>query len=485
MRALPVLCLVLFAAVPVLALDPDLRELAKDPDSFKRSDAARKLGRDGSPEAAAILARMFSDKNPYVRDHAVISCHGLKDPKAVNALAGATRDRDALTRRNAADALGRTHAPAALPLLARLATKDRESIVRAQALDGLWGFRGNADALAICRDAVKAKDPLVRAAAVEAAGRIRGDEAAELVRQGLADEDEGVRCVARMELRFVARDDALAALAAGSKDPGWRTRAQVVEDALALRTVEAVDALVHLVGDDVLRVSAAAHEGLVALTGKEIGRDPELWRAWWKDARPEWKMPQGRLRKPGNEGRARTAASFHGIEVTGGRVAFVIDISGSMAEKMPEDPGERTRWEVVREELDATLERLPDSTYVNLLLFSTEVVVAAPGPVRLSPRDRKRFSAFARRAEPGGRGVLLAAVLAALEQDVDTVLLLTDGAPSAGELVDKDRVRRAIRQRNRMLKRRIHTVAFGSTKKTERRFMENVAADSGGRVVFR
>ena len=199
MRVLPVLCLLLFAPVPVLALDPDLRELAKDPDSFKRSDAARKLGKDGSPAAAAILARMFSDKNPYVRDHAVIASRGLEQPKSVNALAGATRDRDALTRRNAADALGRTHAPAALPLLARLATRDREPIVRVQALDGLWGFRGNADALAICRDALKAKDPLVRAAAVEAAGRIRGDEATEIVRRGLADEDEGVRCVARRD----------------------------------------------------------------------------------------------------------------------------------------------------------------------------------------------------------------------------------------------------------------------------------------------
>ncbi len=117
-------CLLVSAATLAFALDPALRKQAKDSDPDRRADAARLLGREGSAEAAQVLAGLFEDRDPRVRDLAVLSCDDLKDSVAVEALAPAARAKDPLTRRNAAAALGRTKQAAALPHIEKLARKD-------------------------------------------------------------------------------------------------------------------------------------------------------------------------------------------------------------------------------------------------------------------------------------------------------------------------------------------------------------------------
>jgi HEAT repeat protein len=290
--------LLLSLAGTAAALDPALRKKAKDADSFERSDAARELAADGSREAVKLLVELIADRSPYVRDTAVESCSKLRAAEAVAILAKRANVRDELERRNVADALGRTRAQQALPALRRMALDDRSGVVRVQALDALWGFRENADALSIAAAAVGHADVAVRAAAVEAVGRIRGERARELVLKALEDPDEGVRCVARMELRHVDRDEASKRLLESLAAKGWPTRAQIVEDALHLRGAASMDALVRLVGDEHPRVAAGAHRALRRLTGKELGRDADLWSAWWKQNREGWRAPEGRLRDP-------------------------------------------------------------------------------------------------------------------------------------------------------------------------------------------
>jgi len=482
--SIAVLAVVLLAS-PAAAVDEGLREQARDPDSFERSDAARALGKDGSPEAARLLLELIADRNPYVRDHATRAAGLLREEASVRILAAGIRAREPLLRGNVAEALGRTARPAALPALATLATKDRSPEVRVAALDALWRFRESEAALEVCREAFGDEEPAVRSAAVEAAGRIRAEGSLELVRKGGADEDAGVRCVALMELRWVAPDEARAGLAEAAADPEWRIRAQAVDDAFALRGRTAMDALVTLVGDVRPRVAAAAHRALRALTGKEIGRDPEVWRRWWEEARDDWNPPGKRRRLEGPDGRG-SAVAFQGVEVDSDRVAFVLDASGSMAQAKPGDERKRTRWEYVCDALADTLERLPDGTLVSVIVFEERVHVATRRPVRLSRSARRKLGEFASRRSPGNAGDLLAGVLAAGDQEgIDTVFLLSDGAPSHGGMVDKGRVRAAIRAVNRTRKRVIHTIAFGSEKDSEKRFMRGVAEDSGGRCVLR
>ncbi|MCE9634937.1 MAG: HEAT repeat domain-containing protein [Planctomycetes bacterium] len=467
------------------AVDPALKKQAKDADSFKRSDAARTLAKDGSPEAAAILAELFEDKNAYVRDAAVESCESITQAASVDVVAKAATSRDELTRRNVAAALGKTKQENALATLGQLARKDASAAVRAEALDALWLFKGSAAALAIAKDAAADTDPFVRAAAVEAAGRIGGEGAAEIVKKALTDAADGVRCVARLEMRFVARDEANTTIGEAAADASWRVRAQAVDDAAWLREAPSMEALVKLVADPVGRVSGAAHRALQQLSTKDFGRDPDLWKSWWEQAKATWKAPHGKLEElaaAGDSGKA--TVSYHGIEIASDRVAYVIDFSGSMKDP-PTKGGPKTRWDIARAELQQAIGAMPDTSKTNVLLFQLETKRCFDKPTALTPRARKDIDSFCK-LTPGERGNLLGGVLDAIaEDDVDTIYLLSDGAPSAGDMVDKTRVQAAIRQVNRTRKVAIHTIGFGAQKSTERGFMEGVARDAGGRCVLK
>ena len=484
-RTLAAAAAVFAAAGVAWALDPELRKLAKSAEASKRSDAAVALAKDGTPEAARVLVELLEDREASVRDSAVVACRAVTDEEAVKALTSAARASDELTRRNAADALSRTRSPAALATLEVLATKDPSPQVRADALDSLWRFRGDAKAAAIAKAGAADAKPLVRAAAVEAAGRVGGDGAAEVAATARADADEGVCCVAMLAQRWVARADAVAGLAAAATDPRWRIRAQCVNDAEWLRDAAAVDALVALVGDKSVRVAAAAHRALQRLSGKDLGRDSELWAAWWASNRAAWKPPKGDLDRDVPDDPKRTAARYHGLDVATDAGVFVADLSGSMGD--PVSAGDkRTRWSVAQEELRATLAALPDSFVMNLVFFKDASQTAFDRPLRLNRPARDKAEAFIAAAAPSHRGDLLGGVLAALaSDDVDTVFVLSDGDPSGGDIVDRSRVRAAIRQRNRMRKCVIDTIGFGARTAADRGLLENLAKDSGGRAVFR
>jgi ribonuclease D len=123
---------------------------------------------------------------------------------------------------------------------------------------------------------------------------------------------------------------------------------------------------------------------------------------------------------------------------------------------------------------------------VNVVVFEERVRAAFDRAAPLSPKTLAAVERFAKKQSPGHRGDLLAAMTAALDlEEVDTIFLLTDGAPSFGEIVDQDRVRAAVRRVNRTKKRVIETIGFGSRKPAERRLVTGLARDSGGRAVFR
>jgi hypothetical protein len=179
-----------------------------------------------------------------------------------------------------------------------------------------------------------------------------------------------------------------------------------------------------------------------------------------------------------------TRATYHGLEILSDRVAFVLDASGSMRRPLAKDDP-RPRWDAARDELTRALAALPDGTLANVVLFQVETRRCFAQATALSDRARKEAEGCLR-TSPAERGDLLAGVLDALRDDqVDTVFLLSDGAPSAGDLVDRARVLAAVRQLNRTRKVAIHTIGVGAGSAAERNFLEALARESGGRFAFR
>jgi hypothetical protein len=166
-------------------------------------------------------------------------------------------------------------------------------------------------------------------------------------------------------------------------------------------------------------------------------------------------------------------ASFFGIQSTGNRFAYIVDISGSMGQddKMPS----------AMAELKRSLKSLPDYAAFAVILYSSEPV-APPfqnGWLRASRSNLSRISAWIDGLQPGGGTFPLPAFDQVFRQDVrpDVIFFLTDGLIPRG-------TPEAVRGLNESGSGRvavINCIAFGSSAGQEP--MRQIATESDG--VFR
>lgn len=470
-------------AATAMAADPALRKMVEDSDSAVRADAADRLGKEGTVAAAKLLRRLVKDEVPNVRDWAVWSCEGLKDEKAAAELLPLTRDRDALVRLNGHSALARARAPQLLEVLDKVVREDKSALVRESAVAWLGSLPDPAAVRQLAFHALKDEAPEVRAAGLMTLDEHKLPEVVAAVEAACGDPDEGVRCTARSTLRLLDPERGAARLGTYHPGDGWRARVQTVEDASRLRGVSSVEALIGLLQYPHVRVAGEALEVLQRLTRKEYGPDPEVWRGWWEQNRAGWKAPSGRLEPLGTgKDKERTTARYHGIEVRTECVVFALDFSGSMTE----DTRGGEKWLVAAAHLEETLAALPDGVRVNLVLFADEVTTVFDEPRALDAKSRKALATFLLRSSnpSGGTNVLGAIETTLAMDDVDTLFLLTDGSPTAGDVVFSARVRPRVTRANRRRKIAIHTVAFGASDNA-RAFMKRLASANGGRYVAR
>jgi HEAT repeat protein len=119
-------------------------------------------------------------------------------------------------------------------------------------------------AIPTLRTALKDKTPYVRAIAVATLGELKAAKAYDDIVAVTKDKESvnpggGLNCI-----HYSPADMACYALA-------------------ALGDEKAIPVLIGLVADNDLQGSAA--QALEAMTRQKFGRDPEKWKAWWKDRR--------------------------------------------------------------------------------------------------------------------------------------------------------------------------------------------------------
>jgi Mg-chelatase subunit ChlD len=172
---------------------------------------------------------------------------------------------------------------------------------------------------------------------------------------------------------------------------------------------------------------------------------------------------------------------FLGLPLPSRHVTFVIDASGSMSEGHAEHG---TRWAAVCAELRAALDRM-DGAHVNVIRFAGEARAAFPRAAPLTAARRAQIERFLA-DPPAGRTALYDGIALALEDpEVDTVVVLSDGAPSAGSHFTKSDLLAEVRRGNRWRRARIDVVSVGSDgiAKRWRDVLRRIADDSGGTLV--
>ncbi|MEM7200768.1 MAG: HEAT repeat domain-containing protein [Planctomycetota bacterium] len=227
-----------------------------------------------------------------------------------------------------------------------------------------------------------------------------------------------------------------------------------------------------------------AREVLVELTGAHHAAErPDAWRAWWEHrATPGFRLahepppPDSQARA----GRTTAPGGFFGVQPIGTRVVFVIDVSRSMR-----DPYRSTqtasiqhgappgKLDIAKRELRKAIDGLPADAWFNIVLFSTDAKAWRRDLVRADPMHKKAAHLFIKKLATSAATNLWGGLETALgieswrygdrySSHVEEVFVLSDGAPTVGDLVDPRHILTAIGETNRFAGVRIHAVYLGA-----------------------
>jgi hypothetical protein len=139
--------------------------------------------------------------------------------------------------------------------------------------------------------------------------------------------------------------------------------------------------------------------------------------------------------------RVRAAADnrFAGIALTGRRVVFLVDMSGSM-ELVDENTAAPEKWVGVRETLAKVMRSLPDLEKFQVILFSTKATYLMGSEDRWLDFDALtspgKVAAALAAIKPKGNTDMYIAFKTAFRfraQGLDTIYLFSDGLPNIGE----------------------------------------------------
>ena len=338
----------------------------------------------------------------------------------------------------------------------------------------------------------------VRALSVDAIAKLNDKETVKLVAPLLNDKDK------RVQISVVQ-----AFLVRGGSD--------VIEPLF-----KALDTVDPRVQDDIA-------DALARLTGKNLGPFSAQWESWWiqnKGKAENYKaMSAEAFAKIKEEDKNQAKTVYFGLRVLSNNIGFLFDTSESMdeeytpkaptAEKQGDDkdrgktvvekPVDKTKGkgktkkkkvttklDIAKKELTSVVKALKDGQNIDIFRFDsrvTDFVAQALDPekkslAKLSPQIRPQINAFIQASTAGGLTNLSGVLKAAMEYpNIDTIYLLSDGAPTMG-ITDHQELLNEVDRLNRRLKIKINTISF-DPKPEERRLLQTLSERNFGVYVER
>lgn len=434
-------------------LEQDLR----DEDGRKRRVAVRRLSELGTEEAFELVVEALADEDPQVADEAQLRLAEVPSQEWWDEHAFGKRglqSKNVQVRRRVAEALGRAQPVKIGGKALEKALKDKDPTVRRYLLWSLHRGTSVEDkrllltgALAI-RAARKGKDPMERGAAILAIptigwlGFATTYDSSEFLNEALKDREPAVRAAAiqAQDEWFMGVSDAHEKVTRGLRDEHFSVRRAAMRTLGRMGTPEAMASLIDWLEeteDEVDRIWLV--ELLRRASGRRYGKNPEPWRGWQRDLGAEWRAATAKGRSVGRatsgeqEGTAErvTVAELAGLPIQSERVAILIDMSGSMW--ITRDDGRRPK-DLVELELNRFLGSLPETAKFNVIPYATEPQPWKNELQKAKPKVLAGAVQFFQRLDLRGKGNVWSAIDLALEdEEVDTLVIISDGAPSGGE----------------------------------------------------
>ena len=346
-----------------------------------------------------------------------------------------------------------------------------------------------------------------------------------------ADPEPGVRLTAIDALTAIGSEAVVPPAIKALQDEVWQVRKSAIAALTRVRSALSVPALITSLEKEEGVLVPDVAEALASLTGKEFGSAVDKWKAWWAESGANFTLPSSeaiaylrgkrdaRTGGPPREYLKSGVVEYHGIDTPSRSIIFVIDCSGSMealvTEKERFEGGHYpsyTRIDIVKTELQRTIDHLEPYVNFNVFAFATDVDPWKKGLVPANILNKSaakdwvgRLQAIGGSSKEDLAAVGLAgsasldkgktntygALMAALDVkpggartgdknyavDVDTIFFLSDGRPTVGQFVDPDDILRELASVNELRKVVIHTIAIGEFQKD---FMRKIAERNGG-----
>jgi hypothetical protein len=294
---------------------------------------------------------------------------------------------------------------------------------------------------------------------------------------------------------------------------GWRTDMELLEIVAAFPRKAAIPVLIQALDLEVRspdalvtavnkRASPLLRERAGALLRSMTGAilradDVEGWREFWRREEKNIVVPE-KLPAQRPDG---TRAQFFGVPVTGGSIAFLIDVSGSMGDAPgggpttgPRARGEGSRLLSAKEQLVLAVQAMPPESQYYVLSFADHGRSWTPTPIKPSANSMRSLTELLSRLQPHGGTNLFEGLVAALQLQerrygdveapkIDELFVLSDGEPTVGELHDADSLAKFVREANRYAQVRIHCVFTGTGEGGA--LLRRIADENGGVFVQR
>lgn len=224
---------------------------------------------------------------------------------------------------------------------------------------------------------------------------------------------------------------------------------------------ETVSALVEKLPKTNGRQSEEIVDLLKVLTGENYPADTAGWKIWWEQNRDSWSPVESSTEDDGGEKKDVSTAVRDGLygEIASERVVFLLDVSGSMLASTAVDD---SRIGIAKNQLKRVLQGgLTTKSKFTIVAFADDLTVLSPKLVKAKGGSLRKALDFVDRLEAGGGTNSYGALQKAFaDREVDTIYLLSDGSPTAGEETSLKLIADAVSQWNRYRGVRIHCIGF-------------------------
>lgn len=292
--------------------------------------------------------------------------------------------------------------------------------------------------------------------------------------------DVPLRTVGLQLLLLIECGDAVARAQQSIEHKAWELRTVAYRYLAKFRDVTSIPLLIARYDREDGRLEAELNQTLFVHTGTRCWKRAD-WESWWTRNKAGFALPPLAAvtnTKAGSGGGGNTVSYFD-IPLVSQKMAFLVDISGSMAAKVGTG-GNRTRLEEAKRQLARVVEGMPATHWCNVIVYETGVRAIWDKLRKVNDKNRAELLVEIKQLRiAGGTNIHDALEYAFADPGIDTIYLMTDGQPSAGKVTDPDDIVDQVRRWNLTRQLVIHCVAIG----IDSELCKRLAADSGGTYV--